>query len=109
MLEPRRRPHHPGPDPTVIAGSDGLPDTFASPVSHEEISMLTRRTLFSHVSLGAAAIVAGAGITSLPALARHGDGDGDHNGNGHGNDPALRRRRERRHDQKERRRDRRRN
>jgi hypothetical protein len=72
--------------------------------------MLTRRILLSHAGLGAAAIVASAGLTTLPALAHNGNGNNGNgnNGNGHGNDPTLRRRREQRHDRKERRRDRRR-
>ena len=68
--------------------------------------MISRRTLLSTASLGAA-LVAGAALIPLPALADNGNGNG--NGNDHGNDPVLRRRRERRHDRKQRRRDRRRN
>jgi hypothetical protein len=59
--------------------------------------MLTRRTLFAQASLGTATIVASAGLTALPVVAK-----------GRGNDLKLRRWRDRRRDRKERRRDRRR-
>jgi hypothetical protein len=59
--------------------------------------MITRRTLFARASLGAAAIVASAGLTDLPAVAKS-----------RGNDSRLRHRRDRRRDHKQRRRQRRR-
>jgi hypothetical protein len=78
--------------------------------------MFSRRILLSNAGLGAAAIVASAGLTSLPALANgnghnghNGNGHNGHNGDGHGNDPQRRRRRDKHRDQKHRRRHRRRN
>ncbi len=57
--------------------------------------MITRRNLLSYTGLSAAALAAGVGLTTLPAMAR-------------GGQTLKQRRRERHHDKKQRRRDRRR-
>ena len=68
--------------------------------------MITRRTLLANATVSALTVVAGAGLSAIPALARNGNGNGNNNGNnnGGGNNNNRRNRHQRRHDRRHRRR-----